>query len=172
MGELAHRGALVTLGYWNDPERTAQRYKPFNLGSGMPLHEIAVWSGDQVKKDEQGFLYFVSRNDEMIKTQGYRVSPNEVEEVLYQNPQVAETVALGISHPTQGQAILAIVYPAKKRPELQTELHNHCREYLPTFMNPARIILTNKPLPRNQNGKLDRKQLSTRYANLLMEFVT
>src|SRR6185295_13615252 len=83
-GELVHRGALVSLGYWNDPEKTAERFKPApGQPKGLTMPEMAVWSGDTVRRDEEGFLYFVSRRDEMIKTSGYRVSPTEVEEVIY-----------------------------------------------------------------------------------------
>ena len=85
-----HRGALVALGYWNDPERTAERFRPApgrEPASRMP--ELAVWSGDTVVRDEEGFLYFVGRTDEMIKTSGYRVSPTEIEEVAYATGLVA-----------------------------------------------------------------------------------
>ncbi len=84
-GELVHRGPLVALGYWNDPERTAERFKPVpatSRGRGLCLTEIAVWSGDTVRMDEDGYLYFVGRRDEMIKSSGYRISPTEVEEVV------------------------------------------------------------------------------------------
>jgi acyl-CoA synthetase (AMP-forming)/AMP-acid ligase II len=83
-GELVHRGALVSLGYWNDPAKTAERFKPApGHNPALPLTEMAVWSGDTVRMDEEGFLYFIGRNDDMIKTSGYRVSPTEVEEVVY-----------------------------------------------------------------------------------------
>ncbi len=86
-GELVHRGALVGMGYWNDPEKTAERYRPLPVGvggreAGLPIPEIAVFSGDTVRRDADGFLHFIGRRDEMIKTSGYRVSPTEVEEVL------------------------------------------------------------------------------------------
>src|SRR5690606_4356567 len=103
-GELVHRGALVGLGYWNDPVKTAERYKPLpNREGGLVMPEIAVFSGDTVRMDEEGYLYFVGRRDEMIKTSGYRVSPTEIEEVLYGTQLVGEVVALGVDHPTLGQ---------------------------------------------------------------------
>jgi acyl-CoA ligase (AMP-forming) (exosortase A-associated) len=85
-GELVHRGALVGMGYWNDIEKTAERYKPLPVHApgreaGLVLPEIAVFSGDTVRQDEDGFLYFIGRRDEMMKTSGYRVSPTEVEEI-------------------------------------------------------------------------------------------
>jgi acyl-CoA ligase (AMP-forming) (exosortase A-associated) len=83
-GELVQRGALVALGYWNDPVKTAERFKPLpGQRSELPIAEMAVWSGDTVRRDGEGYLYFVGRRDEMIKTSGYRVSPTEVEEVVY-----------------------------------------------------------------------------------------
>ncbi|MGH8641755.1 MAG: acyl-CoA ligase (AMP-forming), exosortase A system-associated, partial [Burkholderiales bacterium] len=106
-GELVHRGALVSLGYWNDPQKTAERFKPApGQPNGLVMPEIAVWSGDTVRRDEEGFLYFISRRDEMIKTSGYRVSPTEVEEVVYATGLVGEAAALGIAHPVLGQAIV------------------------------------------------------------------
>jgi acyl-CoA ligase (AMP-forming) (exosortase A-associated) len=97
-GELVHRGALVGQGYWNDAEKTAERYKllPSGIGGrepGLMLPEYAVFSGDTVRKDAEGFLYFIGRRDEMMKTSGYRVSPTEVEEVLYATRLVGECVA-------------------------------------------------------------------------------
>jgi len=93
-GELVHRGVHVSLGYWNDPQKTAERFKPLpGQSPGLPIPEIAVWSGDTVKMDDDGYLYFVGRRDEMIKTSGYRVSPTEVEEVVYATQRVAEVKA-------------------------------------------------------------------------------
>ena len=98
-GELVHRGVHVTLGYWNDPASTAERYRPApGQPPGLPMPEMAVWSGDTVKMDEEGFLYFIGRRDEMIKTSGYRVSPTEVEEVAYATAWVAECAAFGVAH--------------------------------------------------------------------------
>ena len=116
-GELVHRGALVGMGYWNDPEKTAERYKPLPVGvggreAGMVLPEMAVFSGDTVQMDDEGFLYFIGRRDEMIKTSGYRVSPTEVEEALYGTKLVGEVAAFGTAHPSLGQAIVVIATPA------------------------------------------------------------
>src|SRR5690606_34685774 len=111
-GELVHRGALVSLGYWNDPEKTAERFKPLpRQRKELVVPELAVWSGDTVTRDEEGFLYFVSRRDEMIKTSGYRVSPTEIEEVVYRSGIVAEVAAFGVDHPAIGQAIVLVAQP-------------------------------------------------------------
>ena len=162
-GELVHRGSLVALGYWNDPDKTSERFKPVpSANPAMPLTEVAVWSGDTVKTDEQGYLYFISRKDEMIKTSGYRVSPTEVEEVIYSSGLVAEAVALGIRHPELGQAIL-IVATGKTSGQVDLEaLINYCKQELPGFMVPA-AIMEKDSLPRNPNGKIDRKLLATEF---------
>lgn len=83
-GELVHRGPLVSLGYWNDADKTAACFRPLTpRQSGLTIPELAVWSGDTVRMDDEGYLYFIGRRDDMIKTSGYRVSPTEVEEVIY-----------------------------------------------------------------------------------------
>ncbi len=168
-GELVHRGSLVALGYWNDPVKTAERFRPMpGQNPGLPLPEPAVWSGDTARMDEEGFLYFIGRKDDMIKTSGYRVSPTEVEEVLYGSGQVAETAALGIPHPALGQAIVAVVKPLR---EIFSEsaLIGHCKQHLPNFMVPLRIIARAIDLPRNPNGKIDRKALVAELGKLFPE---
>jgi acyl-CoA ligase (AMP-forming) (exosortase A-associated) len=160
-GELVHRGVLVSLGYWNDPAKTAERFKPLpRQDRALPITELAVWSGDTVRRDEQGFLYFVSRRDEMIKTSGYRVSPTEIEEVLYATQLVSEVVALGVAHPVLGQAIAVIAIPADGIPLTAESLKHACQKNLPAFMVPAHLEVLSGSLPRNPNGKIDRKQLA------------
>jgi acyl-CoA ligase (AMP-forming) (exosortase A-associated) len=165
-GELVHRGALVSLGYWNDPAKTAERFKPTpSQLTGLPLTEIAVWSGDTVTMDEEGYLFFVGRKDDMIKTSGYRVSPSEIEEVIYGSGLVKEAVAIGIEHERLGQAITVIVSPNTNthlEPQILIEL---CKAQLPNFMVPAKIEIINE-LPRNPNGKIDRKLLSQQFADI------
>ncbi len=169
-GELVHRGALVSLGYWNDAAKTAERFKPIaSRQYGLPLTELAVWSGDTVRKDEQGFLYFISRNDEMIKTSGYRVSPTEVEEVVYAREQVAEAAALGVKHPQLGQAIVVIAYPRDGIALTASDLLAAIKPQLPAYMLPQKIVIADASLPRNPNGKIDRKLLSTQYENVFGE---
>lgn len=159
-GELVHRGIHVALGYWNDPEKTAERYKPApGQLAGLPITEWAVWSGDTVKSDEDGFLYFVGRRDEMIKSSGYRISPTEIEEVVYASQLVTEVAAVGVSHPVLGQAVVLVVYN-KNGGELEESVLLACKRELPSFMVPAKILAKTEPLPRNPNGKIDRKQLS------------
>lgn len=156
-GELVHRGPLVAQGYWNRPEETAQRYRPLPTGwPGAGAGERVVYSGDTVRRDAQGLLYFVGRTDEMIKTSGYRVSPTEVEEVLYQSGWATEAVVVGVPDATLGARLKAVVVPAN--PEASTEqLLHHCRRELPAYMVPHEVVWASGPLPRGPNGKLDRQ---------------
>ena len=166
-GELVHRGALVAMGYWNDPEKTAERYKPLAPRQhGLVIPELAVFSGDTVRRDAEGFLYFIGRRDEMIKTSGYRISPTEIDEVLYDTRQVGECAAFGVAHPTLGQAIVVVVAPPPGAATDAQSLLAECRERLPVYMLPARIDVRQGPLPRNSNGKIDRKTLGIEFATL------
>ena len=166
-GELVHRGALVGQGYWNDAEKTAERYRllPAGIGgrvAGLQLPEYAVFSGDTVRRDAEGFLYFIGRRDEMMKTSGYRVSPTEVEEVLYATQLVGECVAFGVDHPALGQAIQVIATAPDGSAALDTAaLLAQCRQRMPAYMVPAGVEPMAGPLPRNPNGKIDRKLLAT-----------
>lgn len=163
-GELVHRGALVSLGYWNDPGRTAERFRPWRAASGLPLAEMAVWSGDTVRRDADGFLYYIGRNDEMIKTSGYRVSPAEVEAVLYAHPEVAEAAALGVTHPALGQAIVVVVLARPDSTLDSAALLAACKPQLPAYMLPQLVVMAADSLPRNPNGKIDRKLLAQQHA--------
>ncbi|MCL2591151.1 MAG: acyl-CoA ligase (AMP-forming), exosortase A system-associated [Betaproteobacteria bacterium] len=167
-GELVQRGALVGLGYWNDPEKTAERYKPLppaagGRAPGLMMPEIAVFSGDTVRRDQDGFLYFIGRRDDMIKTSGYRVSPTEIEEILHGTGLVGECAAFGLPHDTLGQSIAVAVTPATgyaAEPEtLAAELLNKCYHHMPFYMIPAKIEIRQGMLPRSPNGKVDRARL-------------
>ena len=165
-GELVHRGPLVSLGYWNDKARTAERFKPApGQPSGIPLTEMAVWSGDTVMRDEEGFLYFVGRRDEMIKTSGYRVSPTEVEEVIFASGQVRVAAAVGVDHDQLGQAIVVFAAPANGAALDLTAITAYCRAQMPTYMVPHKII-EKDDMPTNPNGKIDRKKLHEEVATL------
>lgn len=164
-GELVHRGALVALGYWNDAARTAERFKPLPpQASGLVLPELAVWSGDTVRRDADGYLYFVGRSDDMIKTSGYRVSPAEIEEVAYASGLVGEAVALGLPHAVLGQAIALLVTPAPGMQLLRDCVLAACRARLPSYMVPLWVEIRDGVLPRNPNGKIDRPLLARELA--------
>lgn len=160
-GELVHRGALVTLGYWKDPERTAQRFKPTPAREdGHCMTEMAVWSGDLVVRDDEGFLYFVGRNDEMIKTSGYRLSPTEIEEVAYNTGMVRDAVALGVDDPKLGQHVVLLVSPVEGREIDPAALLAEFDKQVPLYMVPKRIVVR-PTLPRSPNGKFDRNLIKS-----------
>ena len=170
-GELVHRGALVSLGYWNDRERTAEHFRPApGQPQGISNPEMAVWSGDQVRLDQEGYLYFISRKDEMIKTSGYRVSPTEVEEVAYASGLVAEAAAIGVAHPVLEKGIVVVAVPkeADGGHDLEARLLSHFREQLPGFMVPQRVIVSDV-LELSANGKIDRKSLADRFQDVLIQ---
>ncbi|WP_245739218.1 AMP-binding protein [Sphingomonas rubra] len=152
-GELVHAGPLVAQGYWRDPGRTAHRFRPAPawLGEGA-----AVWSGDTVVEGADGLFRFVGRDDEMIKSAGNRISPQEVEEAILAGPEAREAVAVGVPDPRLGQAIVVMLAgdPADE-PALAARL----RRDLPSFMQPQRYEWR-ADLPRNPNGKLDRAAIA------------
>ncbi|MDS0862933.1 AMP-binding protein, partial [Burkholderia pseudomultivorans] len=163
-GELVHIGACVTLGYWNDATRTALRYRPSpELKPGGAPRDRAVWSGDLVRTDAEGFLYFVARNDAQIKSSGYRISPEEVEEVVHDSGLVTEAVAFGIDDAELGEAIVLLVVPVATSFDAQA-LHDWCVEHLPRYMVPHRITIR-ETIPRNANGKFDRAALRAAFAS-------
>lgn len=164
IGELVHRGSLVTLGYWNAPDLTAQRFRPLPVAEGRVRDDIAVWSGDQVRTDEDGYLYFVGRTDALIKTSGYRVSPAEIEEVVAGVGGVQESCAVGLADAALGHRVaLAIVAaPGESRGELVARVQQHCRTQLPSYMVPAEIRVCEE-IPRNTNGKHDRLVLARKW---------
>jgi acyl-coenzyme A synthetase/AMP-(fatty) acid ligase len=133
------------------------------------LQELAVWSGDTVRQDDDGYLYFIGRFDDMIKTSGYRVSPTEIEEVVYATGLVGEAVAVGLPHPVFGQAIALIVTAANGTELADTALLAACKAALPGYMLPASVQVRAAPLPRNPNGKIDRKLLAGDLAQLFQD---
>jgi acyl-CoA synthetase (AMP-forming)/AMP-acid ligase II len=162
-GELVHRGPLVSLGYWNDAEKTARRFRavPGQAPNAAEL-EREVWSGDTVRRDEQGYLYFIGRQDDMIKTSGFRVSPTEVEEEAYASGLVRDAVALGAPHERLGQGVVLVVTPAQDGMADSDRLLDALKRRLPRFMLPLRIEWRGS-LPRNPNGKYDRVSLRAEF---------
>jgi acyl-CoA ligase (AMP-forming) (exosortase A-associated) len=159
-GELVHAGPLVAQGYWNDPDRTAQRFKPApdcfpDDLAGTP----AVFSGDSFVRDEDGFLYFIGRDDDMIKTSGYRVSPTEIEEALYATDDVLEAVATGIADARLGAVIAVAIVLKSGKPDHLATIQQKLRETLPGFMLPKHFDVWTA-FPRSPNGKLDRVEIS------------
>ncbi|WNO62279.1 acyl-CoA ligase (AMP-forming), exosortase A system-associated [Rheinheimera sp. MMS21-TC3] len=163
-GELVHRGPLVSLGYWNAPEKTAERFKFDPVApKGIQLPQLAVWSGDTVRFDEEGYLYFIGRRDEMIKSSGYRISPTEVEEAVYQlSSDLTDVAALGIEHAELGQAILVIFACQSSIAVNSAEWLKQLKRTLPNYMLPKQLIQLDK-MPKNANGKIDRNALASQY---------
>jgi acyl-CoA synthetase (AMP-forming)/AMP-acid ligase II len=153
-GELVHRGPTVALGYWHNPEATAARFRsdPFAPGSGRTV----VYSGDVVKKDEDGFLFFVGRRDQMIKTLGYRVSPEEVEELIHASGLVTEVIVRSEPDAEAGAVIVAHLVPRDPAGFSRDAFFAFCRREMPTYMVPRRIEL-HRALPRTASGKVDRQ---------------
>lgn len=171
VGELVHVGPLVTLGYWQNEAATEERFKPTPAQAiNKDKSPIAVFSGDYVKYDNEGFLYFISRKDMMIKTSGYRVSPNEVESAILQVPLVEEVAAIASPSVELGQAITVLIVSAATnnnidaQKELKQAIIKHCQLSLPNYMVPKNIAFL-ASFPRNANGKVDTKQLSINFNN-------
>jgi acyl-CoA synthetase (AMP-forming)/AMP-acid ligase II len=156
IGELVHAGPLVAQGYWQDAERTAARFK----AEGSVYKGTAVWSGDTVRRDAGGLLYFVGREDEMIKSSGHRISPLEIEEAALASGIVAEAVAHGIADERLGQAIRLVVRGAEDDAALRAFLKTE----LPSHMQP-RTIDWREAMPMNANGKIDRAALKAEVAS-------
>jgi acyl-CoA ligase (AMP-forming) (exosortase A-associated) len=156
-GELVHCGPLVAQGYWRDPARTAERFRPAPAASRYG--GMAVWSGDTVRRAADGLLYFVGRDDAMIKSAGNRISPTEVEEAAAAVAGVAEAVALGVADLRLGQAVSLLIRPAGKADrELEDRVRTHLKAELPNFMQPHDIRVL-PVFPHNANGKIDRARL-------------
>lgn len=155
-GELVHCGPLVAQGYWQDPIRTEERFKPAPAASRYG--GMAVWSGDRVKRDADGLLYFVGRRDAMIKSAGNRISPAEIEDAALASGLVAEAVALGIPDERLGHAVHLIVRPAPNASGAEEELPRILLKELPNFMLP-KVIHWRKAMPISPNGKIDRTGL-------------
>ncbi len=163
-GELVHCGPLVAQGYWQDAARTAERYRPAPAGSRYG--GMAVWSGDRVRRDHDGLLYFVGRRDAMIKSAGNRISPQEVEDAAVATGLVAEAVALGLADVRLGQAVHLVVRAAPAARDAMLELPGRLLRDLPNFMQPQAIHWRDA-MPISPNGKLDRAGLAQELAALL-----
>jgi acyl-CoA ligase (AMP-forming) (exosortase A-associated) len=161
VGEIVHRGSTVSLGYWRDPQRTAERFRPWpSADGGVMLREPAVFSGDFAWTDEDGFLYFVGRRDDMIKSSGYRISPVEVEEIVHATGLVCEVAAIGVLDARLGQSVWIVAASLRGAPPSADTLLKACRHAMPPYMVPSHIDIRRTPLPRNPNGKIDRAALA------------
>jgi acyl-CoA ligase (AMP-forming) (exosortase A-associated) len=162
VGELVHRGPTVSLGYWNRPEDTARalRSNPL-LPPEMGDCEKVCYSGDLVKMDEGGFLYFIGRRDAMIKSSGFRISPTEVEEVLFQTGKLRSAAVIGLPDEVLGQVIKVFVVPKDGEALDTASLLATCGEKMPRYMVPKFIEVLSE-LPKTSSGKVDYPALRRR----------
>jgi acyl-CoA synthetase (AMP-forming)/AMP-acid ligase II len=162
VGELVHRGPTVSMGYWGQPDLTARVLKPHPfVPSALPEGEKVCYSGDLVRMDEEGFLYFVGRRDNMIKSSGFRISPTEVEEVLFQSGRVREAAVIGVPDDVLGQTIKAFVAPPDGESLDPAALLDFCAEKMPRYMVPKAVAICNA-LPKTPTGKIDYPALRRR----------
>ncbi|MEO6717484.1 MAG: acyl-CoA ligase (AMP-forming), exosortase A system-associated [Novosphingobium sp.] len=160
-GELVHCGPLVAQGYWEDAERTAERFRP--APSGSVYGGTAVWSGDRARFDSDGLFYFAGRRDAMIKSAGNRISPQEIEEAAVATGLVAEAVVLGLPDERMGHAIHMIVRAVPGISNAASRLPRKLMEVLPNFMQPKQIHWR-ESMPIGPNGKIDRTGLQQELA--------
>jgi acyl-CoA synthetase (AMP-forming)/AMP-acid ligase II len=166
IGEIVHRGPTVALGYWGLPDKTAERYRTVSLpGINNGIPEGMVFSGDLGKYDEQGFLYCVGREDMMLKCSGIRVSPSEVEEIVFQSGLVKETAVIGIPDEIAGHLIKAFIVPVSQDPseyeDIEDRILELCSTRLPNYMIP-RHMESVPVLPKTPHGKIDYTELKNR----------
>jgi len=150
-GELVIRGPHVMAGYWENPEATAKALRP-----GPYPWERVLYTGDLFRTDADGFLYFVARKDDIIKTRGEKVSPKEVETVLYALPGVREAAVVGVEDPVLGQALKAIVALDPGSALGEREIRAHCARNLEDFMVPKHVSIVDA-LPKTDTGKISRR---------------
>lgn len=153
VGELVVSGANVMAGYWNAPELTAKTFR-----RGRYPGEKLLYSGDLFKKDEEGFLYFIARKDDQIKTKGERVSPKEIENMVCELEGVAEAAVIGVADETMGQAIKCFVVLRPGSEIGEKEIMRHCAANMEPFMTPRYVEILEQ-MPCNAHGKIDKKAL-------------
>ena len=157
-GELVHRGALVSLGYWGRPDDTAAKIKPCPQLAHLLGDEPVVWSGDIVRIDDDGDFWFVGRRDGMIKCSGFRLSPTEVEEIAHASALVSEVVAFGVQDDALGEAVHVAVTPMHTDAVDIDALQRYFRQHMPHYMVP-RTIHVRTAMPRTASGKIDRPRV-------------
>jgi len=162
VGELVHRGPTVSMGYWGNQEATDRVLRPNPL---LPPEvgdcERVCYSGDLVRTDEDGFLYYVGRRDTMIKSSGYRISPTEVEEVLFQTGKLRQAAVIGLPDEVLGQSIKAFLVAKNGEPLDGEAVLTWCAEKMPRYMVPKHFEVLNE-LPKTSSGKVDYPALCRR----------
>jgi long-chain acyl-CoA synthetase len=153
-GELVIRGSNVMRGYWRKPEQTAERLKP-----GPTPGEMVLYSGDLFRTDSEGYLYFVARKDDIIKSRGEKVSPREVENVLHALDGVYEVAVVGVPDELLGEAVKAFVVLKPGVQYTDRDVLRHCLGHLESFMVPKQVVFVDA-LPRTDTGKIKKTGLA------------
>jgi amino acid adenylation domain-containing protein len=164
VGELVHRGPTVAAGYWRDPDATREVFRPYPFGPIGAVPEYVVYSGDYVRRDKDGLLYYVGRRDEQFKARGHRVTPTQIEASLLSSGTVRETVVFPDDTGAAEPDITAVVVPTDARTFTAQALLDHCRATAPNYLWPVRIIVVDD-IPRTPSGKLDRNAVKEAYAS-------
>jgi long-chain acyl-CoA synthetase len=157
VGELVVRGSHVMRGYWNDPVETARRFRPGPLPG-----ETVLYTGDLVRMDEEGFLYFIGRMDDIIKSRGEKVSPKEVEGVVYRLDGVLDAAVVGVPDPVLGEAVKLVVSLAPGCTLTERDIRRHCHQHLEDFMVPRYVEIW-PDLPKTPAGKIDKLAIRARH---------
>lgn len=152
-GELVVRGANVMKGYWELPEETAKMLRP-----GPYPWESVLYTGDLFQSDEEGYLYFLGRKDDMIKTRGEKVSPKEIEDVLYELEEVQDAAVVGVADPVLGQAIRAVLTLRPGSTLTAQDVLRHCKSRLEDFMVPKQVEFRDA-MPTTPSGKVAKRAL-------------
>jgi len=168
-GELVRRGALVPLGYWNDPAASSEQFRLLPAAAGLAQRDTGYWPGVGARKDLDGYLYLADGRNDTITTGGYRVSGREVEKIVVGTGLVAEAAAVGVAHPVLGQ-VIAVLATARPGARLDSSiLFGACRARLPQHMLPAMVDVRRTPLPRARDGQIDRALLAGELAPLFAD---
>jgi acyl-CoA synthetase (AMP-forming)/AMP-acid ligase II len=154
VGQLVIRGATVMRGYWEKPEATAKKLRPGPLPG-----ELVLYTGDYGRMDEDGYLYFVGRMDDIIKSRGEKVAPKEVENAITNIPGVKETAVIGVPDEVLGQAVKAFVVLEQGAKLTEKDIQRECQSRLENFMVPKFVALVND-LPKTTTGKIRKTDLS------------
>ncbi len=162
VGELVHCGANVAMGYWRDPENTARRFRPHPLWHQVDDAERVVFSGDLVRTDPEGYLYYVGRRDKQIKSRGVRVSPEEIERYVHASTVVSQVVSFAVPRADGDSDIVAAVIPVDASSFRQETLEAFCRNEMPEYMQP-RVFWAMSEFPLTSSGKPDRCEIERRY---------
>ena len=153
VGEIVHRGPHVTLGYWKNPEKTAEAFR-----NGW-FH-----SGDLGVIDEEGYLSVVDRKKDMIKTGGENVASREVEEMIFTHSAVSEVAVFGVPHPRWIEAVMAVVVPRAGHSVSEEEVMQFCRERMASYKAPKLVEVIDE-LPKNASGKILKRELRERFSH-------